>query len=117
MHWATASTFGAYRYSVVVRCALGGAHAQPGSSTAPGSCFRNLRHEFLFVRCDSGEYEGIEMLVDPEFRQQFQIPQPTNNFRQVLQSVPEEFVGTSMRLQPVVELICAEVCLLMKQLQ
>lgn len=91
-------------YSVLVRCALGGAAA----AGAPGSCFRNLRHEFVFVRCESGDYEGVELLVDPNFREQFAIPQPTPSFAAILASVPEVFVGTSVRLLPVVELICTE---------
>ncbi len=92
-----------------VRSALGGIKHM-GSNAAPGSCFRNLRHEFLFVRCEQpGEGEGLEFFVEPLFRDQFNIPQPTPSYSTLLASVPEEFVGTSSRLKPVVELLCGEV--------
>jgi uncharacterized protein (TIGR01615 family) len=110
------------RYSVVVRCALGGqqaaavatAGAPAAAATSAGSCFRNLRHEFLYVsRVSSSsippQHDHDELLVDPCFREQFAIPQPTAAFRTLLSAVPDVFVGTVLRLQPVVDLLCAEV--------
>lgn len=67
---------------------------------------RNLRHEFLAVR-GSGDYEGVEFLVEPRFREQFAIPQPTQQYAELLAAVPEVFVGTSARLVPVVQVRCA----------
>ena len=57
-------------YSVAVRTALGGGAA----------CFRNLRNEFLAVR-GRGDYEGVEFLVEPRFRDHFLIPHPTGTAR------------------------------------
>ena len=31
--------------------------------------------EFVLVRCEHGDYEGAEFVVDPSFREQFSIPQ------------------------------------------
>lgn len=84
-------------YSVVVRAALGGGAA----------CFRNLRHEFLSVR-GSGDYEGVEYIVEPRFREQFLISHPTEEYSELLEHVPDVFVGTSSRLIPVVQVLCAE---------
>ncbi|PNH03227.1 hypothetical protein TSOC_010738 [Tetrabaena socialis] len=83
-------------YGVNVRTALGGGSA----------CFRNLRHEFLTVR-GLGEYEGVEFIVDPSFRQHFVIHHPTEEYAQLLTAAPDVFVGTSARLVPIVQTLCA----------
>eukprot|EP00878_Enallax_costatus_P002300 GHUV01002475.1.p1 GENE.GHUV01002475.1~~GHUV01002475.1.p1 ORF type:complete len:344 (+),score=116.81 GHUV01002475.1:340-1371(+) len=84
-------------YNISVRTALGGGP----------SCFRNLRHEFLSVT-GTDEYKETELIVDPNFKEQFEIPQPTATYRAVLNMVPQEFVGTASRLVPLVQLLCAE---------
>eukprot|EP00195_Chlamydomonas_chlamydogama_P013006 CAMPEP_0202901194 /NCGR_PEP_ID=MMETSP1392-20130828/13871_1 /ASSEMBLY_ACC=CAM_ASM_000868 /TAXON_ID=225041 /ORGANISM="Chlamydomonas chlamydogama, Strain SAG 11-48b" /LENGTH=294 /DNA_ID=CAMNT_0049587715 /DNA_START=242 /DNA_END=1126 /DNA_ORIENTATION=+ len=83
-------------YTVSVRNALGG-----GSS-----CFRNLRHEFLLVKdCD---HDAVEHIVDLRFNEHFQIPHPTRQYADILSLVPEEFVGPSSKLLPVVQILCSE---------
>lgn len=79
------------------RTALGGGPA----------CFRNLRHEFLTV-LGEGDYMDVPYIVDPSFKEQFEIPQPTAAYAALLELVPAEFVGTSSRLIPLVQTLCAE---------
>lgn len=81
-------------YQALVRTAIGGGQA----------CFKNLRHEFVSVR----DEEGTEYIVDPAFRDHFQIPHPTRLYQQLLAGVPAEFVGTSSRLVPLVQCLCME---------
>jgi uncharacterized protein (TIGR01615 family) len=81
-------------YQALVRTAIGGGQA----------CFKNLRHEFISVR----DGEGTEYIVDPAFRDHFQIPHPTRLYQQLLAGVPAEFVGTSSRLVPLVQCLCME---------
>lgn len=72
--------------------------------TNASTCFRQLGHEFLAVR---GEPEGSgEYIVEPHFREQFSIPHATPAYAELLACVPEEFVGESSRLVPVVEALC-----------
>lgn len=61
------------------------------------------------MQCTAGDYAGMELLVDPYFREQFEIPQPTPQYAAVLRAAPEVFVGTSARLISIVHLLCAEV--------
>lgn len=84
-------------YTVSLRKALGGA--------AGTSCFSNLRHEFLVVT-GSGDFQGIHYIVEPHFRQHFEITHPTEAYLQVLDEVPQEYVGTAARLIPVVQAVC-----------
>eukprot|EP00879_Flechtneria_rotunda_P004032 GHRR01004274.1.p1 GENE.GHRR01004274.1~~GHRR01004274.1.p1 ORF type:complete len:275 (+),score=84.02 GHRR01004274.1:497-1321(+) len=84
-------------YQVTVRTAIGGGP----------SCFKNLRHEFLTVAGED-QYKEAEYVVDPFFREQFRIPQPTATYTAVLSMVPEEFVGTASRLIPLVQCLCSE---------
>jgi uncharacterized protein (TIGR01615 family) len=85
-------------YHVTVRTAIGGGP----------SCFRNLRHEFLTVLSNEGDFKDSTLIVDPLFREQFAIPQPTATYAALLELVPLEFVGTASRLIPLVQCLCAE---------
>jgi uncharacterized protein (TIGR01615 family) len=85
-------------YHVTVRTAIGGGP----------SCFRNLRHEFVTVLSNEGEFKDSTLIVDPLFREQFAIPQPSAMYQALLELVPLEFVGTASRLIPLVQCLCAE---------
>lgn len=87
-----ATRLDAVGYFASVRTALGGGDA----------CFRNLRNEFLCVTGD-GDYEGVEFIVEPFFREHFEIPHATDTYRQVLGCAPEIFVGTPAHLIPMVQ--------------
>jgi uncharacterized protein (TIGR01615 family) len=80
-----------------VRTALGGGPA----------CFRNLRHEFLTV-LGEGDYKDVPYIVDPAFKEQFEIPSPSASYAALLELLPTEFVGTSSRLVPLVQNLCSE---------
>lgn len=51
----------------------------------------------------------MDFLVEPAFREQFQVSHPTPHYAALLEAVPEEFVGTNARLVPLVHFLCAEV--------
>lgn len=72
------------------------------------SCLEKLRHEYIMC---AGRTDGSLThwcLVDPRFRDQFAIAQPTPTYDRCLKAVPLEFVGTPLRLQALVETLCAE---------
>ncbi len=48
------------------------------------------------------------MLVDPKFKEQFEIAHPTPRYAALLEEVPACFVGTEERLVALVELLCSE---------
>ena len=106
-------------YNVSVRMALGPLGEKTSPTSSPNgkdnlhrasdrsACFRNLRHEFLLVR-GQGEYEGLEYVVDLAFRDQFEIPQPSSSYHELLGDVPQVFVGPVSSLIPVVQIVCSE---------
>ena len=47
-------------------------------------------------------------MIDPCFREQFEIANPTKQYSTVLAEVPREFVGTEERVTQLVELLSAE---------
>lgn len=61
----------------------------------------------------TGEYEYIDVLVDGEdrilididFKSEFEIARPTSNYKTILQSLPYIYVGKSDRLKQVVSII------------
>ncbi|KAK9917886.1 hypothetical protein WJX75_009279 [Coccomyxa subellipsoidea] len=97
-----ASKLAAVGYRLTIRTALGGGSGR--------SCFHNLHHEFLLVSGDPefGAPQDKEYIVDPYFRDQFHIPQPTPAYEELMRLLPEEYVGTSGRLVPLVQLLCEE---------
>ena len=67
-----ASRLAAMGHQVALRTALGGGRGQ--------ECFHHLHHEFLVV-APPGTQE--ELILDPSFREQFEIPHATLSYQQV----------------------------------
>ncbi|GIL74209.1 hypothetical protein Vretimale_1967 [Volvox reticuliferus] len=95
--YSLASALADLGYDVSLRTALGGGTSE---------CFKSLRHEFLIVR-GTGEFCGMEFIVEPSLRQHFAIPHPSPDYEYVLSRTPDVFVGGSCRLVPVIQLLCA----------
>ncbi|XP_050208054.1 uncharacterized protein LOC126657420 [Mercurialis annua] len=69
-------------------------------------------------RCPAGEYEYIEVrwkeekgsnkrvIVDIEFRSQFEVARPTPFFKHVIKIVPLFFVGSEAKLKKLLSLLC-----------
>lgn len=55
-----------------------------------------------------GEWAECSLIVDPSFREQFEIPQPTRGYSAALALLAPEFVGSASRLIPLVQCLCAE---------
>lgn len=53
--------------------------------------------------------------LQPHFREQFEISQPTARYSGLLSMVPAVFVGTSVELTPLVQLLCSEMTLAFEQ--
>jgi uncharacterized protein (TIGR01615 family) len=105
-------------YPVKLRTALGGGWG--------GSCLRNLRHSFLAVTLSGSSNSNntaaaaavaapsatasapCTVLVDPRFREQFEIAHPTPRYARILAEVPAELVAPADRLSKAVELLCTE---------
>lgn len=91
-------------YPVKLRTALGGGWG--------GACLRNLRHSFLAVTLNPGSASTspttTTVLVDPRFREQFEIAHPTPRYARILAEVSGELVAPAERLSKAVDLLCAE---------
>ncbi|KAH7623944.1 hypothetical protein Ndes2526B_g01194 [Nannochloris sp. 'desiccata'] len=108
-------------YPVKLRTALGGGWG--------GNCLRNLRHSFLAVTLTGSSNSNntaagsaaltnsstatsstspCTVLVDPRFREQFEIAHPTPRYARILAEVPAELVAPADRLSKAVELLCTE---------
>lgn len=101
-------------YSVAIRESLGG-----GSG---GQCLRNLRHSFLCCMPEQRSHthqphtanisrsSGV-IIVDPTFRDQFDIAHKTLRYSAVIDALPAVLVCNSSKIQTLVELLCAEMSL------
>ena len=90
-------------HPVKLRTALGGGWG--------GACLRNLRHSFLAVTMASSTPSSVPaatVLVDPRFREQFEIAHPTPRYVRILAEIPVALVAPAERLSKAVELLCAE---------
>lgn len=88
-------------YNVRMRTALGGGWGS--------TCLRNLRHSFLTVGIQGSQGEGpATYVVDPRFREQFEIAHATPRYERCLAALGPEVVGSQDRLGRLVELMCRE---------
>lgn len=100
-------------------CVGGGAGAQ---------CLRNLRHSFLILspsahggrsslrpQHTSAAAASEEVIIDPTFRDNFVIAHPSPRYSAALEALPPVFIGTLSTVQPLVELLCAEMALAFKE--
>ncbi|KAG9142920.1 hypothetical protein Leryth_016286 [Lithospermum erythrorhizon] len=62
--------------------------------------------------CPAGEYkyvdvitEGERLIIDIDFRSEFEIARPTKKYRTILQTLPAIFVGKSDRLQRIISVV------------
>ena len=76
-----------------IRTALGGGGG--------GACLRNLRHSFLTVSIQGPSQEAVEYVVDPRFREQFEIAHQTRRYNRVLAALGPEVVATPDRINKV----------------
>lgn len=111
-------------YNVHLRESLGGG--------VGSQCLRNLRHSCLVLEPQQAapEWEpqqaapegshspnnnspsnSSSIIVDPTFRDQFAIAHPSPRYAAVLEALPAVFVGPTSKIQPLVELLCAEMSL------
>lgn len=72
--------------------------------------------------CPAGEYEYIDVImgkervvVDVDFRSEFEIARPTKTYKAILQTLPYVFVGTCERLQSIVAIASEAVKLSLKK--
>lgn len=72
------------------------------------SCLEKLRHEYIMCAGRADGSLSHWCMVDPRFREQFAIAQPTPAYDCLLKAVPLEFVGTQLRLRALVETLSVE---------
>lgn len=73
------------------------------------TCLEKLRHEFIVC---TGRLDGTVhhyCLVDPRLRDQFALGQASNEYKAVLDALPENFVGSPLRLQALANLLCLQI--------
>ena len=107
-----ASDLTAMGYECAIQCVeshgLGDTHANYGSVNPDTKCLELLRHEFILCAGTSDGSVEHSCVVDPNFRDQFSLGQQNDGYERLLMAVPEEFVGSPIRLQALVTVICSE---------
>lgn len=85
-------------------------------------CLQNLRHSFLILSPSAHSssrsrtpHAAEEIVIDPTFRDNFIIAHPSARYSAVLAALPPVFIGTLSKVQPLVELLCAEMALAFKE--
>lgn len=71
-------------------------------------CLHNLRHTFLYVWHSDAEPGTEATLVEPMLHDHFEIANPTEDYRAILDALPTEFVGSKESMIAVVQLLCLE---------
>lgn len=107
-----ASDLAAMGYSCTIQCVEKHMMNDTQSNYEPDNtdtkCLELLRHEFII--CD-GKLDGSiehQCVIDPQFRDQFLLGKQNIEYDNLLRVVPLEFVGSALRLQAIVSVICAQ---------
>ncbi|GMH35866.1 hypothetical protein BSKO_03734 [Bryopsis sp. KO-2023] len=73
------------------------------------TCLETLRHSYLVIKMPFSLKNGLdEVIVDPGFRQQFVIAQPTEEYQNMLEKLPSTFVGPIGALWNVAGWVCEQ---------
>jgi uncharacterized protein (TIGR01615 family) len=75
-------------------------------SKRPKAYLRQLRHDFLVVR-GLPTIEGLDILVDVNFRDHFRVAHATPWYSKMLAALPQDWVGSAQALAPLVGLMSA----------
>jgi len=69
-----------------------------------------ISHALIGARCTDRDLdtEGLEVLVDPMFREQFVVARPSPRYARLLELVPQVFVGTRAHMVAGIRLMCPE---------
>jgi uncharacterized protein (TIGR01615 family) len=94
---ALAEALTALGRAALVREALGGGRGQ--------DCFRNLANVFVLVEDPAS---GEELIVEPRFREQFDIPHPTPRYAALLRAAPRAVALPAAPLRALVRLLGEE---------
>lgn len=65
------------------------------------------RHSYLVVTVEDGP-TPTTLLVDPLFREEFEVVRPSLQYQRLLQSMPVSFVGTPQRMVAIIDLMSAQ---------
>ncbi|GMH40367.1 hypothetical protein BSKO_08271 [Bryopsis sp. KO-2023] len=84
-------------YEVGIRKAVGGGNG--------GECLKNLRHSFL--RCTLPG-SGRVFIIDPSFKEQFDIMHPTQQYTDFLAELPVPIALPEERVASIVQILCQE---------
>jgi uncharacterized protein (TIGR01615 family) len=89
----------------------GGEAQQPagGGAAAPRLCLEVVRHAFIACAGRADGSAAHACLVDPAFREQFEVGQPTAAYAAALAAAPAVFVGSALRLQALASALCREI--------
>ncbi|CAI9753079.1 unnamed protein product [Fraxinus pennsylvanica] len=72
------------------------------------------------LNCPGGEHDYIEIIledlngcplkviVDTDFKSQFELARPTSTYKELFSMVPSIFVGTEQKLKKIISILCAE---------
>jgi uncharacterized protein (TIGR01615 family) len=84
-------------------------NASTSTGVVDSSCLEKMHHSFIICTGRSDRTISHYCLVDPHFRDQFRIGQPTDSYESVLKVMSPEFVGSPVRLQALADLLCTEI--------
>ncbi|KAG7667196.1 hypothetical protein NADE_003007 [Nannochloris sp. 'desiccata'] len=84
-------------------------NASTSTGVVDSTCLERLHHSFIICTGRSDGTVAHYCLVDPHFRDQFRIGQPTKSYESALNAMPPEFVGSPLRLQALADLLCTEI--------
>ncbi|KAJ8563593.1 hypothetical protein K7X08_032045 [Anisodus acutangulus] len=64
-------------------------------------------YEYIDVMMKESNGGTVRLIVDIDFRSQFELARPTQDYQELLNSLPSIFVGTEEKLEGIISLLCS----------
>lgn len=109
LHWSSVRDQQVSRGGAGVPTCLSHHHGPSCHLCYTGTTCATRRHLESSAGTPAAAQHPVSYIVDPAFREQFEIPHVSTRYAAILAHLPRVFIGTEERVGPLVELLCSEI--------
>lgn len=70
-------------------------------------CTGDYEYIDVMVRDSNGDKEPTRLIVDTDFKSQFEVARPTPTYKELINTLPSVFVGSEEKLNQIISLLCS----------
>ncbi|KAF3959383.1 hypothetical protein CMV_015798 [Castanea mollissima] len=70
-------------------------------------CAGDYEYIDVMVRDSNGDKEPTRLIIDTDFKSQFEVARPTPTYKELINTLPSVFVGSEEKLNQIISLLCS----------